>query len=245
MHKTALVSEANENVAKVQEKLMEEDTKKMVDDAEEESYASEFADLVFQDDDDDSGNRIEPGSHKKNLEIIDDEEEYAEEKKDDKKDDDKKKDNEDNDNNDHIDHTLVGTQVTSSSIAGMRRRRGKIRKLLKTTFVTNEYFQEKMREIPDLLKNLVPEITIAKTNEMIKEAPRLVDLAIKRDRETAPTNVHELISKEFATHAPRIIRELFQSHMQNTVLNLYPTISSSTTTSIVFNNEDKSSRSIS
>ncbi|GKB56824.1 hypothetical protein Tco_0913010, partial [Tanacetum coccineum] len=114
----------------------------------------------------------------------------------------------------------------------MRRRRGKIRKHLKTTFVTNEYFQEKMREIPDLLKNLVPEITIAKTNEMIKEAPRLVDLAIKRDRETAPTNVHELISKEFATHAPRIIRELFQSHMQNTVLNLYPTISSSTTTSL-------------
>ncbi|GKB02455.1 hypothetical protein Tco_0830544 [Tanacetum coccineum] len=241
MHKTALVSEANENVAKVQEKLMEEDTKKMVDDAEEESYASEFADLVFQDDDDDSGNRIEPGSHKKNLEIIDDEEEYAEEKKDDKKDDDKKKDNEDNDNNDHTDHTLVGTQVTSSledknekmqtpipslprsprinlssditisqelkatvsptpdttsqghskttfintkvlsgSIAGMSRRREKIKKHLKTTFITNKYFQEKMREIPDLLKNLVSELTVAKTNEMIKEAvPRLVDLAVK------------------------------------------------------------------
>nr|GEX68466.1 hypothetical protein [Tanacetum cinerariifolium] len=47
IHKTALAAETKENVAKVQEKLMREDTKKMVDDAEEESYTSEFADLVF------------------------------------------------------------------------------------------------------------------------------------------------------------------------------------------------------
>nr|GEY87652.1 hypothetical protein [Tanacetum cinerariifolium] len=80
-----------------QEKLMEKDIEKMVDDAEAESCASEFADSFFQDDDDDSGNRIEPESHKEHPKtIVDDDDENAEEKKDDKKDD------EDNDNDDTL-----------------------------------------------------------------------------------------------------------------------------------------------
>nr|GEU41121.1 hypothetical protein [Tanacetum cinerariifolium] len=58
--------------------------------------------------------------------------------------------------------------------------------------------------------SVVPELMFAKTYEMIKEEmPRLADLTVKKDREIAPTNVQELISKEFATHAPKIIEELF------------------------------------
>ncbi|GJW37681.1 hypothetical protein Tco_0060601 [Tanacetum coccineum] len=50
MHKTALAAEAQENVAKVQEKL--EEIENMVEGKKDEkSYASEFADLVFNDDD--------------------------------------------------------------------------------------------------------------------------------------------------------------------------------------------------
>nr|GEW70103.1 hypothetical protein [Tanacetum cinerariifolium] len=54
-------------------------------DEDEESYASEFADLVFNDDVDDSGTRLEPESHKENLEKVgdDDDEEIEKEKKDD------------------------------------------------------------------------------------------------------------------------------------------------------------------
>ncbi|GJT51522.1 hypothetical protein Tco_0977679 [Tanacetum coccineum] len=52
---------------------------------------------------------------------------------------------------------------------------------------------------------------------------------VTKDREITPTNVPELISKELATHAPKMIEELFQKHMQNTTLNMYPTTSSSTT----------------
>ncbi|GKC51791.1 hypothetical protein Tco_1074536 [Tanacetum coccineum] len=214
MHKTAITAEAQENVAKVYENILEEDIAKMVDGKDEDSYASDFADLVFQDDDDDSGNTIEPESHKENPKTVDDDDDVnEEEKKDEKKDhDDKKDDTEDNDNDDHTDHTLVGTQVTGSletrkekmqtpiplllrsprtnlsldktilqkltttisptpdttsrdhskptsintkvlpgSIARMSRRRGKIRKHLKTTFITNAYFQEKMKEIHDML----------------------------------------------------------------------------------------------
>ncbi|GKF50476.1 hypothetical protein Tco_0146943 [Tanacetum coccineum] len=85
LHKTALAAEAQENVAKVHEKLDEEEIEKMVeDDEDEESYASEFADSVLNDDVDDFGTRIEPGSHKKNLENVnDDDVEIKKEKKDD------------------------------------------------------------------------------------------------------------------------------------------------------------------
>ncbi|GJV47930.1 hypothetical protein Tco_1438142 [Tanacetum coccineum] len=82
--------------------------------------------------------------------------------------------------------------------------------------------------------------------------PRLVNLAVKKDSEVDPINVPELISKEFATHGPKMIEELFRKHMQNTTFNLYPTPnapSSSTATvttadtSIIFKYEVKTSRS--
>ncbi|GJZ47749.1 hypothetical protein Tco_0601581 [Tanacetum coccineum] len=58
--------------------------------------------------------------------------------------------------------------------------------------------------------NVVPELTFAKTNEMLKEEiPRLVNLTVTRDREIALTNLPELISKEFTAHTPSIITELF------------------------------------
>ncbi|GJX20977.1 hypothetical protein Tco_0223654 [Tanacetum coccineum] len=92
------------------EKLMEEDIEKMVDDKDEESYASEFADSLFLNEEYDFGTRLEPGSHKENPKIVDDDDD-VEEKKDDKKDD----KNDDDDNDDHTDHTLVKDQVTGSS----------------------------------------------------------------------------------------------------------------------------------
>nr|GEX71796.1 hypothetical protein [Tanacetum cinerariifolium] len=100
--------------------------------------------------------------------------------------------------------------ILPGSIAGMCRPCGLIRKHLTTTFVTNEYIQGKVFEILDKINNLAPDMTVAKTNEMIKEAvPRLVNLAVTRDREIALINVPGLISKEFTTHAPGIISELF------------------------------------
>ncbi|GKC40838.1 hypothetical protein Tco_1053222 [Tanacetum coccineum] len=55
MHKTTLVVEAQENVAKVQEKLAEEEIEKIVEGEEDkESYVSVFADSMLNDDVDDS-----------------------------------------------------------------------------------------------------------------------------------------------------------------------------------------------
>ncbi|GKB26741.1 integrase, catalytic region, zinc finger, CCHC-type containing protein [Tanacetum coccineum] len=226
---------------------------------DEESYASEFADSVFQDDNDDSGNR----------------------KKYDK--------NNDNDHADHtlvkgevsdsletrneqtqtpisspsrsprtdlsLDKTLfeelmdnvsptpdttskdpsMSQRISSTnrilpgSVAELCRRRGQLREQLTNTFITKEYFEGKMKDMSDTLNNLVPELTVAKTNELIKEAiPRMVNDAVKHDQDLSTDIVRELVSKEFATHAPKIIKELFKLHMKNKVLNVHPTISIST-----------------
>nr|GEU70009.1 Gag-Pol polyprotein [Tanacetum cinerariifolium] len=77
-------TEAQENVAKVQEKLDEEEIEKMVKgDEDEESYASAFANSMFNDDVDDSGTKIEPESHKEHPKhVTNDDEEIEKEKKD-------------------------------------------------------------------------------------------------------------------------------------------------------------------
>ncbi|GKA28758.1 hypothetical protein Tco_0715003 [Tanacetum coccineum] len=122
LYKTALAAEAQENIAKVQEKLEEEEIEKMVaGEEDEESYASEFADSIFNDDDD-SGTRIEPESHNENPEVVVDDDDVTK-KKDDNMDEDKEKDDdvektddaaEEKDNDDHTDHTLVKTHATGS-----------------------------------------------------------------------------------------------------------------------------------
>nr|GEX78262.1 hypothetical protein [Tanacetum cinerariifolium] len=84
---TALAAEAQENIAKVQENLVEEEIEKLVKgDEDEESYASEFFDSVLNDDLDDFGTRLEPESHKENPKNVDDDDDDGEiekEKKDD------------------------------------------------------------------------------------------------------------------------------------------------------------------
>ncbi|GKB01560.1 hypothetical protein Tco_0829604, partial [Tanacetum coccineum] len=109
LHKTAKIGKEQENVAAVQDKILEEDVEKIIEGQDEEYYASKFADSISLDEED-SYTRIEPESHKENPEIVDDDDDNKEEeedKKDDKKDDD--------DNDDHDDHALVRTQVTCCS----------------------------------------------------------------------------------------------------------------------------------
>ncbi|GJZ73020.1 hypothetical protein Tco_0637166 [Tanacetum coccineum] len=147
-----------------------------------------FIDSVFNDDDD-FGTRIEPGSHKENLKVVDEDEVNDKVKQDEKKDDDTEKTDDaakEKDTDGHTNHTLVETYATG-----------------------------KIREVLDHCNNVVPEMTFAKTNEMIKEEmPRLVNLAVNKDREIVPTNIPELISKEFATHGPKMIEELFRKHIR-------------------------------
>ncbi|GKB17903.1 hypothetical protein Tco_0851826 [Tanacetum coccineum] len=186
----------------MQEKLEEEEIEKMVKGEEdEESYASEFANSMFNDDDDDSDDKKD---------------------EDEEKDDDVEKTNdadEEKDNDDHTDYTLEltatvspttattskskrkrgftsnKTKILPGSIAGMCRRRGQIRNHIKTNFVTHEFFMGKIREVLDHCNSVMPELTFAKTNEMIKEEiPRLVHLAVTKDRDVTTLNLYPLKS---------------------------------------------------
>ncbi|GKD45620.1 putative reverse transcriptase domain-containing protein, partial [Tanacetum coccineum] len=85
LHKTAIATEAKENIAQVQQKLDEDEINKMIEGdtngENEESDASVFANYVLRDnvDDDveDFGTRIEPESKKENLKYIDDDDTVA------------------------------------------------------------------------------------------------------------------------------------------------------------------------
>nr|GEU67978.1 uncharacterized mitochondrial protein AtMg00810-like [Tanacetum cinerariifolium] len=102
------------------------------------------------------------------------------------------------------------SKILPKIIVGMCRRRGQIRSHIKNKFVNREFFMSKIREVLDHCNNVVPELTFAKTNEIInKEMPCLVNLAVNKDREVDPINAQEMISKEFSTHVPKMIEELF------------------------------------
>nr|GEU89586.1 hypothetical protein [Tanacetum cinerariifolium] len=175
LHKNTLAFEAQETVAKVQEKLVEEEIEKMVE---------------------------EPVSHKENPEVVADDD--VTKKKDDVKDADEVKDDnvektndaaEEKDNDDHTDHTLVRTYAMDISQNLCNGRRGQIHHHIKK-LMTHEFFMGKIREVLDYCKNIIPEMTFARANEMIKEEmPRLINLAVHKDHEIDHINVPELISK--------------------------------------------------
>ncbi|GJZ29548.1 hypothetical protein Tco_0574195 [Tanacetum coccineum] len=96
LHKTTKIVEEQENIVVVENKILEEDVDKILEGEDEESYASEFAEMVLLDKED-SGTRLEPESHKENLKEVDDDDDEDETK------DDKKDDNDD----DQDDHALI------------------------------------------------------------------------------------------------------------------------------------------
>ncbi|GJS31919.1 retrovirus-related pol polyprotein from transposon TNT 1-94 [Tanacetum coccineum] len=293
LHKTTLLAEAQENIAKVQEKLDEDEIDKMAEgSSDDESYASEFADSILNNEGaevDDTGSKIEPGSQKENPKRVSDDDETEKEKEveQDMEERETKEETEvanvsssqetrneqmqtpiplpirsprnvsflektiSEDFTDNISPATATTSKTSfttkhkkrsftlkirnlpGSIAGMGRRRNPIRFYIKNKFITPEFFMDKIQEVLKHCDTIVPELTVAKTNEMLKkEMPRLVKLVVNKDQEVSPVDISGMVSKEFAAHRPKLIEELFRKHMQNTTLDLYPkTISSTASTS--------------
>ncbi|GKB29751.1 hypothetical protein Tco_0869152 [Tanacetum coccineum] len=237
LHKTALAAKAQENVAKVRENLVEEDIEKMVEGKEEEeSYASDFADSVFNDDEDDFGTRIEPRNHKENPENVDDDDENDKGKKDEKKDDDGKKDDyKDKDNDDHTDHTLVRTQAMGS----MEIRKEKLqtpipspsRSPRKNLSSDKNLSQELTESVDKVLHEIIPQIASRATNDLIKNnVKRSVVDTIIQERNAFRAKVPAMVTNEFIDQAPRIIKELFKSYVSNNVIQVHPTTSTSTAT---------------
>ncbi|GKD03166.1 hypothetical protein Tco_1178140, partial [Tanacetum coccineum] len=79
---------------------------------------------------------------------------------------------------------ILKTRNIPRSIAGMGRRRNLIRSHIKNKFITQDFFVNKIQEVLQHCDTIVPELTVTKTNEMLKkEMPHLVKLAVNKDRE--------------------------------------------------------------
>ncbi|GKE09580.1 hypothetical protein Tco_1413131 [Tanacetum coccineum] len=69
--------------------------------------------------------------------------------------------------------------------------------------------------------------SITTKRKKISSSHKTKTLLVNKDREVDSINAQEMITKEFATHGPKMIEKLFQKNMQNKTLNLYPTTSMS------------------
>ncbi|GJX61647.1 hypothetical protein Tco_0294547 [Tanacetum coccineum] len=244
LHKAAKLAEEQENVAAVEEQLLKEVVEKIFEGEDKESYANEFADLVFLNEED-SSTMIEPGSHKENPETVDDDDE--------KKKDHKKDDDDDDDNDDHNDHALIRTRRTGSSKVRTEKMQTPIpspprsprKDLYSDKAITKELvvsvtstptpatssqrraklISKKYSHIPGALHKICKcQDFFDATNDLIADnLPRVMADAVKKEREALKAIVPALISKEFVDHAPKIIKELFKIHMKNNVINIHPT----------------------
>ncbi|GJT80768.1 hypothetical protein Tco_1055110 [Tanacetum coccineum] len=206
LHKTALEAEARENIAKVQEKLDEEEIERIVKGEEgEESYASAFADCVFNDDVDDTGCKIEPGSHKEKLENIDDDVVEIE-----------KETNVDDTSDKLLDEVVKEKEVNMS-------RSQEIRKEQKQTLIPSPI--RSPRNVSALDKTISEELT-ADVSPTTATTSKILS-KLKQKKKSFTHKARNLPGK-FEAHGPKMIEELFRQHMQNTTLNLYPKPRSST-----------------
>nr|GEY50505.1 hypothetical protein [Tanacetum cinerariifolium] len=69
-------------------------------------------------------------------------------------------------------------------------------------------------KVDEVLYDIVPKIPLNATNDLIDDnLPWIVANVVKKEREALQVPVPTLISQEIAAHAPKIIKELFKSHM--------------------------------
>ncbi|GJT25845.1 retrovirus-related pol polyprotein from transposon TNT 1-94 [Tanacetum coccineum] len=242
LHKTVLVVEAQENIAIIQEKLDEEEIEKMVEDSKSHK---EHPKIVNDDDDDQiekekkdeeikkekkykeiekekNINDVEKTDEvvkEKDIDVATGSMEFRKEKKQTPIPSLTRSPRKVSSSNKIVSEELIATVSPTTATKSKRKK--------ESIHIRRRLFHE-IREVLDHCNKVVPELTFAKTNEMInKEMPCLVNLAVNKDRKVDTINTQELFFKEFATHAPKMIKELFRKHMHNTTLNLYPTTSSS------------------
>ncbi|GJT92164.1 hypothetical protein Tco_1081009 [Tanacetum coccineum] len=97
--------------------------------------------------------------------------------------------------------------------------------------VTTDEFWKDHGKVDQVLHEIVPQLAERATNDLIKGNLKSVmaDIVIQ-ERDTFQAEVHALISKEFDAQPPHIIEELFKTYVHNNVIQVHPTISTSTKT---------------
>ncbi|GJS58796.1 hypothetical protein Tco_0653580 [Tanacetum coccineum] len=182
-------TEAQENVAKVQEKLGEEEIEKMVEgDEDEESYAIEFADSVLNDDVDDSDEKIEKEKKYNTTKKTD---EVAMEKE---------------IVNDVMGSMEIRKEQKQTPISSPTRSPRNVSSYDKTvseeltvTVSPTPATTSKIREVLEHCNKVVLDVTFAKTKEMItQDMPRLANLVANKDRENTTLILYPTTSSSAA-----------------------------------------------
>ncbi|GKE24221.1 hypothetical protein Tco_1435733, partial [Tanacetum coccineum] len=151
-----------------------------------------------------SGTRIEPGSHKENPKTINDD--------DDAKKDDKKDDEDHDDNDDHDDNALIRTRVTGSLEITTEKMQTPIPSPPRSYRKNLSSDKAIAEEVTHMQKNYV-------TNRHFHDIKEKVDVVL-----------HDIVPK-IASNATN---DLIDDNIpRNTVLNVYPTTSTSTATTTV------------
>ncbi|GJZ17606.1 hypothetical protein Tco_0553729, partial [Tanacetum coccineum] len=97
--------------------------------------------------------------------------------------------------------------------------------------VTNDEFWKVQGKVDQVLHKTVPQIVEKATNDLIESnLKRVVADTVIQERDAFQAEVPTLISKEFDTHAPMIIEELFKQYVQHNVIQVHPTTTTSTDT---------------
>ncbi|GJW31724.1 hypothetical protein Tco_0051756 [Tanacetum coccineum] len=192
-----------------------------------ESYASEFANSMFNDDDD-SGTRIEPKSHKENPKIVvDDDDETEKEKKIDK-DDEKENDDEKTDETCSMETRKEKMQTPIPSPTRSHRKNLSSDKTISeeltvtvspSNAITSKV-QSKIRCISSKYSHIPRVIHMMcrqkATDELIEgNLKRVMANTFIQERDALQAEVPALVLKEFVDQAPQIIEELFKNYVDD------------------------------
>ncbi|GKC88642.1 hypothetical protein Tco_1149291 [Tanacetum coccineum] len=222
LHKTALIAEAQDNVAKVQENLDEEEIDKMAEgNTNEESYASVFVDSMLNYegvDVNDTGSKIEPGSHKENPKRVSDDDETEKEKE--VKQDEKEKENEEAGK----EHNIIEKEVENETNV----EAGKTDELVKEKDVANVSDKTISKDLTDTVSPTTA--TTSKTSFTAKHKKISFTLTTRNLLGSIAGMGKRRGQIQFAAHGPKMIEDLFRQHMQHITLNLYPKTRFSSTT---------------
>ncbi|GJX41774.1 hypothetical protein Tco_0256764 [Tanacetum coccineum] len=183
---------------------------------------------IVKKDDDDSEDRIEPGSHKDNLEVVvDDDDDKERETKDDKM---------------GINTIIEDRDAFRSQVPNFVYKEFKVHAPAIIAELFNNHVQSNVIHVhPTITTSTETESSADLEYQLyLKMKRNLQDraddialweaLRLNKNREVSPVDISGMVFIEFAAHGPKLIEELFRKHMQNTTLNRYPKTKSSTAT---------------
>ncbi|GJW38038.1 hypothetical protein Tco_0060958 [Tanacetum coccineum] len=113
----------------------------------------------------------------------------------------------------------------------MCRRQGYMIKDMERKSVTTNEFWKIHRKVDQVLHEIIPQLAEKAIDYLIESnlKPSIVETIIEY-RDAFRSGVPALISKEFDAQAPQIIEELFKKYVQNNVIQVHPTTTTSTET---------------